>query len=61
MNYFSSYISKLGALIYKEMKISLKIKKRHQFDVNVHKVNSIIGQTINKFEIERILVSLGLK
>ena len=61
MNYFSSYISKLGALIYKGNENFIEDKEKASIDVNVHKVNSIIGQTINKFEIERILVSLGFE
>ncbi|MEV9526088.1 phenylalanine--tRNA ligase subunit beta [Aliarcobacter butzleri] len=61
MNYFSSYISKLGALTYKGNENFIEDKEKASIDVNVHKVNSIIGQTINKFEIERILVSLGFE
>lgn len=61
MNYLSSYVSKLGALIYKGNENFIEDKEKETIDVNVHKVNSIIGQTVDKFEIERILISLGFE
>lgn len=61
LEYFSSYISKLGALVYKGGENFINDREKELIDVSVHKVNSIIGQDIDKFKIEKILTSLGFE
>lgn len=61
LEYLSSYISKLGALVYKGDENFINDKEKELIDVNVSKINSIIGQDIDKLKIEKILTSLGFE
>jgi phenylalanyl-tRNA synthetase beta chain len=58
INYFTSIVSDNGALIYKGSESFVEEEEKIALDVNVNKINSIIGQNIEKTEIERILTSL---
>ena len=58
VNYFSSFASKMGATIYSGAKEFLEDVERITLSVSVKNINSIIGQNIEKIEIERILTSL---
>ena len=59
INYLSTLVSKSGASIYGGCETFVEDKEKLTLDINVNKINAIIGQEIPKIEIERILVSLG--
>ncbi len=61
INYFTTFVSKYGALIYKGAKNFIEDIEKTAIDVNVKKINSIIGQDTPKVEIKRILSSLGFE
>lgn len=61
IEYFSNFVSKFGASIYKGSETFIDDKEKLVLDVSVKKVNSIIGQEIPKVEIEKILSSLGFE
>lgn len=61
IDYFSNLVSKFGALVYKGVETFIDDKEKLTLDVNIKKVNSIIGQEIEKITIEKILVSLGFE
>jgi phenylalanyl-tRNA synthetase beta chain len=61
IDYFSNLISKFGALIYKGVETFIEDKEKLTLDVNIKKVNSIIGQEIPKVDVEKILASLGFE
>ena len=61
INYFTTFVSKYGALIYKGAKNFIEDIEKTAIDVNVKKINAIIGQEIPKVEIKRILSSLGFE
>ena len=61
IDYFTTFASKNGALIYKGAETFIDDKFEEVLDVNVKKVNAIIGQDVEKLEIERILSSLGFE
>ena len=61
INYFTTFVSKYGASIYTGAKIFTEDIEKLTLDVNIQKVNSIIGQDIPKLEIEKILSSLGFE
>ena len=61
IDYFSSFASKLGATIYSGTKEFLEDIERANLNVSVKKINSIIGEEIDKFEIERILTALDFE
>ena len=61
INYFTTFVSKYGALIYKGAKNFIEDIEKTAIDVNVKKINAIIGQEIPKAEIKRILSSLGFE
>src|SRR5574344_1390275 len=58
VNYFSSFASKMGATIYSGAKEFLEDIEKITLSISVKNINSIIGQDIEKIEIERILTSL---
>src|SRR5574344_2028023 len=58
VNYFSSFASKMGATIYSGTKEFLEDIEKITLSISVKNINSIIGQDIEKIEIERILTSL---
>ncbi len=58
VNYFSSFASKMGATIYSGAKEFLEDIEKITLSISVKNINSIIGQNIEKIEIERILTSL---
>ncbi len=58
INYFTSIVSTNGALLYRGSESFIEEKEKQVLDINVNKINSIIGQEIKKVEIERILTSL---
>ncbi|AXK49569.1 phenylalanine--tRNA ligase subunit beta [Aliarcobacter trophiarum LMG 25534] len=58
VNYFSSFASKMGATIYSGAKEFLEDIEKTTLSISVKSINSIIGQDIEKIEIERILTSL---
>lgn len=58
VNYFSSFASKMGATIYSGTKEFLEDIEKITLSISVKNINSIIGQNIEKIEIERILTSL---
>ncbi len=61
LNYFSNLISKLGATLYKGSIDYIVDTEKLFIDANIKKINSIIGQDIEKSEIEKILISLGFE
>ncbi|MGP2656301.1 phenylalanine--tRNA ligase subunit beta [Malaciobacter sp. WC5094] len=61
IDYFTTLVSKLGALIYKGAETFIEDKEKITLDVDVNKVNAIIGQEVPKLDIERILNSLGFE
>ncbi|MDD2886575.1 MAG: phenylalanine--tRNA ligase subunit beta [Aliarcobacter sp.] len=61
VDYFASFVSKHGALIYKGSETFIEDKEKLALDISVRKVNAIIGQEIPKIEIEKILNSLGFE
>ncbi|XOB62671.1 phenylalanine--tRNA ligase subunit beta [Campylobacterota bacterium DY0563] len=56
---FCSLISKAGGKLYNGTEAYNDYNEKHTLDVNVNKINSIIGQEIEKATIEKILSSLG--
>lgn len=58
VNYFSSFASKLGATIYSGTKEFLEDIEKTTLSISVKNINAIIGQDIDKIEIEKILTSL---
>ena len=58
IDYFTTLISNFGASIYRGSESFVEEKEKLILDISVKKVNSIIGQEIEKTEIERILASL---
>ena len=58
---FCSLISKFGATVCNGKKIYTDHEEKITLDVGVNKINSIIGQKIEKIKIEKILSSLGFK
>ena len=61
IDYFCNFISKQGATIYRGSEAFIEYKEKLTLDVNVKKINSIIGQEIEKNNIEKILTSLGFE
>mgnify|MGYP005845403339 CR=1 FL=1 len=61
IDYFTTFVSQFGALVYKGSETFIEDKEKQTLDVNINKVNSIIGQKISKSKIERILKSLGFE
>ncbi len=61
IDYFTKFVSKYGAFIYKGSETFIEDKEKLSLDVSVKKVNAIIGQEIQKVEIEKILSSLGFE
>jgi phenylalanyl-tRNA synthetase beta chain len=61
IDYFSTLVSKNGALVYRGSETFIEDKEKLSLDASVKKINSIIGQEISKIEIERILTSLGFE
>lgn len=57
----SNLISKLGGTLYKGSIDYIDDKEKLFVDANIKKINSIIGQEIEKNEIEKILISLGFE
>jgi len=57
--YFSNFVSKYGATIYRGNETFIEDKEKLTLDISVKKINSIIGQEIPKSEIKKILTSLG--
>lgn len=61
VDYFTQFVSKSGAFIYKGSETFIEDKEKLSLDASVKKINSIIGQEISKIEIEKILSSLGFE
>ncbi|RBQ28897.1 phenylalanine--tRNA ligase subunit beta [Aliarcobacter vitoriensis] len=61
LDYFANFTSKLGATIYSGTKEFLEEIEKTTLSVSVNKINSIIGEEIDKFEIERILTALDFE
>jgi len=61
INYFCSLISKYGAKIYNGNESFIDYTEKITLDVDVDKINSIIGQMVKKVTIEKILSSLGFE
>ena len=61
IDYFCNFISKQGATIYRGSEAFIEYKEKLTLDVNVKKINSIIGQEIEKNNIKKILTSLGFE
>ena len=59
MDYFCNFISNNGAFIYRGNELFIDDIEKLTLEVSIRKVNAIIGQNIEKIEIERILISLG--
>ena len=58
---FSTLISKFGASVCNGNEAFTDHAEKITLDVSVHKINSIIGQEIEKVKIEKILTSLGFE
>lgn len=61
IDYFSSFVSKLGATIYSGTKEFLEDLEKLTLSVSINKINSIIGEQIDKVEIEKILTALDFE
>ncbi len=61
MKLFCSLISSFGAKIYNGNELLTDYNEKQTLDVSVNKINSIIGQEINKTKIKNILTSLGFE
>ncbi|WP_418181075.1 phenylalanine--tRNA ligase subunit beta [Aliarcobacter lanthieri] len=61
LEYFSNFASRLGATIYSGTKEFLEDIEKTTLSISVRKINSIIGEEIDKFEIEKILTSLDFE
>lgn len=61
LDYFSNLISKLGGTLSKGSVDYIDDIEKLFIDANIKKINSIIGQDIEKNEIEKILISLGFE
>ena len=61
VDYFCNFISKNGAFIYRGSESFIEDHEKLTLDISIKKVNAIIGQDIEKTEIERILSSLGFE
>lgn len=61
LNYFSNLISKLGGTLSKGSIDYVDDIEKTFVDANIKKINAIIGQKIEKIEIEKILISLGFE
>ena len=59
MDYFTTLISNFGAKLYRGYETFTEDKERLTIDISIKKVNSIIGKTITKVKIEKILTDLG--
>ncbi len=59
IDYFTSFLSKFGGKIFKGELEFLPELKTKTIDVNLHMINKIIGQEIDKKTVENILISLG--
>ena len=58
MNFLAILLSKFGVKFYNGFKVFTEDKERTNIDVNIDKINAIIGQKISKMKIEKILSSL---
>lgn len=56
---FCSLISKAGGKLYNGTEAYNDYNEKHNLDVSINKINSIIGQEVEKVTIEKILSSLG--
>ncbi|KAB7888716.1 phenylalanine--tRNA ligase subunit beta [Poseidonibacter ostreae] len=61
IDYLTTFLSSLGAKIYKGRKSFIEDSQKATLDVAIAKVNAIIGQDIPELEVERILSSLGFE
>ncbi len=61
IDYFSTLISKFGAQIYAGTEAFIEDKEKIILGICTNKINSIIGQKIQKSKIENILNSLGFE
>ncbi|OCL92146.1 phenylalanine--tRNA ligase subunit beta [Aliarcobacter thereius] len=61
IDYYCNYLSKFGVIVYSGSKEFLDDIERDAINLSVDKINSIIGQKIDKHEIERILSSLSFE
>ncbi len=59
LEYLTNFISKNNGFVYNSFKSNIEEKPQNIIDVNIEKVNLIIGQTVTKAEIDNILTSLG--
>ncbi|MDX9742548.1 MAG: phenylalanine--tRNA ligase subunit beta, partial [Arcobacteraceae bacterium] len=59
IHYFASFLSKFGGKIFKGQLDFLTELQEKTIDVNLHTINKIIGQEIDKKVVENILTSLG--
>ncbi|PPK61058.1 phenylalanyl-tRNA synthetase beta subunit [Malaciobacter marinus] len=58
---FTTFISKYGAKIYNGAEAFVEDIEKKYLDINIDKINSIIGQDIPKAQIENILNALGFE
>jgi phenylalanyl-tRNA synthetase beta chain len=61
LDYFSSFVSKYGASIYRGSESFIEDIEKLTLDISVRKINAIIGQEISKIDIEKILTALGFE
>jgi len=59
IHYFASFLSKFGGKIFKGQLDFLTELQEKTIDVNLHTINKIIGQEIDKKVVENILTALG--
>ena len=59
--YFSNFVSKYGATIYRGNETFIEDSEKLTLDISVKRINAIIGQEIPKIQIEKILISLGFE
>ncbi len=58
MNFLAILLSKFGVKFYNGFRVFTEDKERTNIDVNIDKINAIIGQKISKMKIEKILSAL---
>lgn len=56
---FTTFISKFGAKIYRGSEVFMEDIQEQTLDISTKKINSIIGQSVSKAKIEKILSGLG--
>jgi phenylalanyl-tRNA synthetase beta chain len=58
---FTTFISTLGAKVYRGSEIFAEDTQKQTIDISTRKINAIIGQSVSKAQVEKILSGLGFE